>query len=300
MSRRPGWLLALATLLAAGIAVPVAALTPAEKCARTKLRTAAQYAGCRSKVRAFALKIDTEPDFAFCESRFTTSWQRAELHGGGACPTTGDELAVRIAVAAEVDGLAGAIASDAPGALLPATGQTACYDAAGAAIPCAGTGQDGELQHGAPAQFVDNGDGTISDLRSGLMWEKLADDGGLHDVHTNYTWNTAFGDKVVAANDQAFAGYTDWRLPKVLELQGLVNYGAGTPAVEPIFNTNCVPGCTVLTCSCTASEFYWSTTPVVTSFGISTGLAWLVRFTEGLTFYQQEANPYRARLVRGQ
>src|SRR5262249_769349 len=36
--------------------------------------------------------------------------------------------------------------------------------------------------------FVDNGDGTITDTRTGLMWEKKDQSGGLHDVNAHYVW----------------------------------------------------------------------------------------------------------------
>ncbi|MGQ9500071.1 MAG: hypothetical protein ACUVQ6_06945, partial [Dissulfurimicrobium sp.] len=60
---------------------------------------------------------------------------------------------------------------------LPQTGQTTCYDANGTEIPCANTGQDGDLQKGAawPAQrFTDNNDGTVTDNLTGLVWLKDA------------------------------------------------------------------------------------------------------------------------------
>lgn len=62
-----------------------------------------------------------------------------------------------------------------------ATGQTSCWDAFGATIPCAGSGQDGELQKGLARAYTDNGDGTITDMRTGFAWEKLSDDGSIHD-----------------------------------------------------------------------------------------------------------------------
>ena len=58
------------------------------------------------------------------------------------------------------------------------TGQTTAY----------GTGSDGDLQKGASRSFTDNGDGTITDNTTGLMWEKKSDDGSIHDKDNTYTW----------------------------------------------------------------------------------------------------------------
>ena len=55
---------------------------------------------------------------------------------------------------------------------LSVSGQKTCwYWAAGIhqEIPCAGTGQDGEFQAGAPLSYTDNGDGTITDNNTKLM-----------------------------------------------------------------------------------------------------------------------------------
>ncbi|MBF0591713.1 MAG: hypothetical protein HQL02_06460, partial [Nitrospirae bacterium] len=60
---------------------------------------------------------------------------------------------------------------------LPQTGQTTCYDASGKSIPCTGTGQDGALQNGVAwpnPRFTDNGDKTITDNLTGLVWSKVA------------------------------------------------------------------------------------------------------------------------------
>ena len=57
------------------------------------------------------------------------------------------------------------------------TGQTACYDASGAVVACAGTGQDGDLLAGAPwpdPRFSSNGDGTVTDSLTGLVWAQNA------------------------------------------------------------------------------------------------------------------------------
>ncbi|HXQ21453.1 MAG TPA: hypothetical protein VN812_07255, partial [Candidatus Acidoferrales bacterium] len=39
-----------------------------------------------------------------------------------------------------------------------------------------------------PCRYVDNGDGTVSDLNTGLMWEKKTNDGSVHDESNVYTW----------------------------------------------------------------------------------------------------------------
>ena len=60
---------------------------------------------------------------------------------------------------------------------LPKTGQTNCYDTSGNVISCSGTGQDGELQKGVAwpsLRFTDNGDQTVTDKLTGLMWAKDA------------------------------------------------------------------------------------------------------------------------------
>ena len=86
---------------------------------------------------------------------------------------------------------------------------------------------------GAPTRFADNGDGTICDHQTGLMWEKKDGEGGgadpsnPHDVDNTYTWTstspapngtaiTVFLVLLNTATDDpsmvGFAGYTDWRL----------------------------------------------------------------------------------------
>ncbi len=57
------------------------------------------------------------------------------------------------------------------------SGQALCYDSSGTAISCSGTGQDGEYQKGIPypdPRFIDNGDGTVTDNLTDLIWLKNA------------------------------------------------------------------------------------------------------------------------------
>jgi len=163
------------------------------------------------------------------------------------------------------------------GCPLPATGQTTCWDSSGNVIPCAGTGEDGERRGGAPLAYADNGNGTVTDLNTGLVWEKLSDDGTVHDKDNLYTWANAFTGHVAALNALNFAGHNDWRLPNVRELQSIVNYQTFNPIVSSAFNTNCAPGCQATTCSCTGLGDYWSSTSSVSD----PWNAWYVSFRYG-------------------
>jgi len=148
------------------------------------------------------------------------------------------------------------------------TGQTECDQGSGTLGACPGSppGQDGAVTAGVPLSYTDNGNGTVSDNVTGLIWEKLSSDGGLHDVGTQYTWYDAFASKITALNTSpCFAGHCDWRLPNRRELESLVNSGTMAPAIDPTFDTACTPGCTVTTCSCTQLDYYWSSTTYVAS-----------------------------------
>ena len=77
--------------------------------------------------------------------------------------------------------------------------------------------------------FVDNGDGTVTDLATGLMWQK-ADSG------TGMDWE----ESLAYAEDLELAGYNDWRLPNAKELQSIVDYSRSiaatdSAAIDPIF-----------------------------------------------------------------
>ena len=127
------------------------------------------------------------------------------------------------------------------------------------------------------------------------MWEKLSDDGSIHDKDTAVTWTNAFSTKVAMLNAGSFAGFADWRVPNVNELQSLVSYGASYPAVNAAFDANCAPTCSVLTCSCTQPSAYWSSS---TYHDIPSN-AWVVYLNDGyVVSYLKDNNAY-VRAVRG-
>lgn len=82
--------------------------------------------------------------------------------------------------------------------------------------------------------FVDNGNGTITDFATGLMWQK-ADDGKTRD------WKSA----LTYAENLSLAGYDDWRLPNTKELQSIVDYTrspktSDSPAIDLKFYTTSI------------------------------------------------------------
>lgn len=82
--------------------------------------------------------------------------------------------------------------------------------------------------------FVDNGDQTITDKATGLMWAK--DDSGA-----GMNWSNALA-WVQARNAARHLGYSDWRLPDAKELQSIVDYTrspdtTSSSAIDPVFNS---------------------------------------------------------------
>ena len=178
------------------------------------------------------------------------------------------------------------------------TGQVTCWDSAGSVISCTATGHDGDLRAGLMPAYQDNGDGTITDLKTGLMWEKLADDGSTQDQDDLYTWDDAFSAKVGLLNFTSYAGHDDWRVPNPKELIGILDLQTFDPAVGPAFENACTPACTVTTCSCTAylvTQGYWSSS----SDAGSTADAWLVDFSDGSVSTALKTGTASVRAVRG-
>jgi hypothetical protein len=110
--------------------------------------------------------------------------------------------------------------------------------------------------------YIDNGDGTITDTSTGLMW--MAEDAGY-----TMDWKTALS----YAENLDFAGYTDWKLPDVKELQSLVDYTGVYPTLNQEYFTT-----TDLTDE-NPGYYYWSSTSAYFSTqNPGYGYAWYVAF----------------------
>ena len=151
---------------------------------------------------------------------------------------------------------------------LPQTGQTTCYNTAGAVIPCAGTGQDGDIQEGVPwptPRFTVSGD-CVTDNLTGMMWSKNA-----NLPSTYMTWYQA----IDYANNLTLCGYSDWRLPNVNELESLTNAGQSNSATW--LNTQGF--------SNGQSSYYLSST----TFAYYTVNAWIVSMWYGYMYYYSKS-----------
>ena len=109
--------------------------------------------------------------------------------------------------------------------------------------------------------FTNNGDGTVTDLATGLVWSQSDNGSGL-------LWANALA-WVQTRNAANYLGHNDWRLPNVKELQSIVNY-SNAPDYNnlPAIDTN------YFTCTTTTNEagtndfpYYWTGT---THVGYST------------------------------
>jgi hypothetical protein len=170
---------------------------------------------------------------------------------------------------------------------LPSTGQTKCYDETGSEIDCSSAdypGQDGFYQAGCPTagRFTDNGDGTVLDNCTGLMWQKdTADVSGNGTIggEDQVSWKHA----LQYCEGLSFAGHTDWRLPNGRELQSIAEYRRSIPSIDPIFIA-----------ASGMSSYYWSSS----TCEYDPVYAWYVHFYYGNADCGWKSNANYVRAVR--
>jgi Protein of unknown function (DUF1566) len=163
-------------------------------------------------------------------------------------------------------------------------------------------------------RFVDNGDGTVTDNKTGLMWEKKTGTNGAlvicgypffllacfddpHNVNNTYAWgqlvasphnplNRSFLevlnlDRTKISSATCFANHCDWRIPNIVELQTIL-FACGSPGtcIDPVFGPT------------QASTFVWS------SSVFDGASAWGVNFVNGLVNYFDMTTSHYVRAVR--
>ena len=194
-------------------------------------------------------------------------------------------------------------ASSCGNSTFPATGQTTSYPPT-LKTTDAPVRDDGVVQAGGALRYQNNGDGTITDLNTGLIWEqKIRDIRSLHDVTLTFAWDSVAAtiwdwlEQVNTEGGTGLAGHNDWRIPNVKELQSIVDYGTFSPPVDVAFNHN--PGmlatCSVAECSLTGVGNHWTSTTVA----LNTVMAWGVGFNAGGVFTDSKSDILFVRAVRG-
>ncbi len=108
-------------------------------------------------------------------------------------------------------------------------------------------------------QFVDNGDGTITDEATGLMW--LTYDSGYYNAGDNGDGTMDWGDALEWSEDLEVAGYDDWKLPDAKELQSIVDYTrspdtTSSAAIDSLFYSTPITNLA----GETDYGFYWTST----------------------------------------
>jgi hypothetical protein len=150
-------------------------------------------------------------------------------------------------------------------------------------------------------RWLDNGNGTVTDNLTGLVWQKTDDLGGLTDKDNTYGWTdggdadltdedgTVFTDFLANLNTGVgFSGANGWRLPTVAELQTIL-----LPELYPCGTSPCIDQTAFGPTD--ASSVYWS----ATSLGGFETAASLVSLTAGSTGSILKDSLIQARAVRG-
>jgi hypothetical protein len=168
-------------------------------------------------------------------------------------------------------------------------------------------------------RYVVNGDGTLTDHQTGLMWEitTSACSGEYTCVNNEYEWSASGADAdgslftsflatlnggvyYSTANRQdvstgpgaCFANHCDWRIPTIAELDTIIDTsapgcGSGSPCIDPAFGPT-QP-------SYVLYHFYWASTslPYTPSYN-----AWIADFDTGLPSQWRKTDDWYARAVR--
>jgi len=132
-------------------------------------------------------------------------------------------------------------------------------------------GEDSDYSINLPS-YTDNGNGTITDNVTGLIWQK-------EDDNTSRTW----ADASTYCDNLTLGGQSDWGLPSDMELMSIVNYGIYNPSINTTYFPN------------TNSSSYWSST----AYAGGSSLAWYVYFGDGGVSSNGKSSNGYVRCVRG-
>jgi hypothetical protein len=135
----------------------------------------------------------------------------------------------------------------------------------------------------SPNTYTINGDGTVTNQTTGLMWMKcaagLSGDDCLEGSASTYTQQEA----IDYCDSLDFAGHDDWRLPEIHEFVSIVDYTKINLAID------------ATTFPATPNLNFWSSP----SYAFKVSYAWYVAFLDGGVFNSGKSSPLYVRYVRG-
>lgn len=117
-------------------------------------------------------------------------------------------------------------------------------------------------------RFTDNGNGTVTDSNTGLIWQKCSNGLSGTDCSTGTVASDTWVNALSYCEGLSLGGRTDWRLPSINELRSIVDTGNYLPAINAGFFPN-------------TTTRYWSSSVYVSD----TTSAWIVDFNHGSVSY---------------
>ena len=123
-----------------------------------------------------------------------------------------------------------------------------------------------------PFRFTANSNGTIQDHITGLVWQQVA-------YFDSLTWENA----LTYADTCTWAGYSDWRLPNIKEMESINDESKINPSIDSTFFTNI------------GVKKYWSSTTLPNQ----SVRAWYLDTRFGITTYLNKTSRLNLLLVRG-
>ena len=149
-------------------------------------------------------------------------------------------------------------------------------------------------------RFVLNGDGTVTDSRSNLRWQRcpvgyefsdngtvsvLSDDGCNPVATATFNWQGALESAADLNASGGYAGFGDWRVPNIKELVSIIEF----KCVDPAINSELFP-------DTPSNEFWSSTTPFQINSALVLDFATVANYS---SFLDVAGFEFHVRLVRG-
>jgi hypothetical protein len=134
------------------------------------------------------------------------------------------------------------------------------------------------------SRYLVNGDGTATDLVTGLMWKQCPEGLSGDDCSVGTPSTLVWGGSMKAARDSSFAGYSDWRLPNMKEFQSIVAFDKYNPAINTDVFPN--PG---------AVLNFWTSTPRTLTSPVNQ--SWRINFAIGLNEAKNRTGSQNSQLL---